>query len=548
MKSKLRLFFKEESGVAVIFLAISMVVLMGFTALAVDFGLVYYQRSQLQTALDSAALAAAQKLPDTAAARQTAIEYAKKNGVKVNSDDEIIVEFLDSDSIVRVTASQETKTSFAKVFNVDTIGSVATAAAQSKQINVGVQEFDYLIFSGSSNIPLKLVGKITIDGSVHTNNKYNIETGSGSVIKGEVSGVVPGSKLDTWNCTVGSQKPNANYIPMPDYSDVIYKYVPTYPAFASSDYFDYAQNILNNVRGVETPPQINSDSGTLTGPVYYKANNGTYKPNVWTNLTVANKVYIEGNATFNCKLVMNNSSDVLVVTGNLTVVNGFKCKGTIIVGGDFEINGPAPFEMDGDLYVGGKTNITNSMIFNGNLICKNDFSVNGEFKFNEDYTDDVPKRFLCGGAVLFGSGIKAGNVNLISNGTMTIDTNCSVKKGFLYSGNVLKSTAIFTGSAYIFAENDIEFKGRLDSTRTASEVAIYSINGNINNFSLESNNITGIVYAPNGQVNWGGPINLKGSIIAQSFSESNGQLNISPNPNGNPLATGSTVNRIVLVQ
>jgi hypothetical protein len=131
---------------------------------------------------------------------------------------------------------------------------------------------------------------------------------------------------------------------------------------------------------------------------------------------------------------------------------------------------------------------------------------------------------------------------------MTIDTICSVKKGFLYSGNVLKSTAIFTGSAYIFAENDIEFEGRLDSTRTASEVAIYSINGNINKFSLASNNVTGIVYAPNGQVNWGGPINLKGSIIAQSFSGSNGQLNISPNPNGNPLATGSSVNRIVLVQ
>ena len=120
MKSKLRLFFKEESGVAVIFLAISMVVLMGFTALAVDFGLVYYQRSQLQTALDSAALAAAQKLPDKQAAIQAAITYAKKNGVEVSSDDEIIVEFLNNDTIVKVTASQETKTSFARIFNVDT--------------------------------------------------------------------------------------------------------------------------------------------------------------------------------------------------------------------------------------------------------------------------------------------------------------------------------------------------------------------------------------------------------------------------------------------
>ena len=47
-----------------IFVAISMVVLMSFTALAVDYGMVYYHRSELQTALDSAALAAAQKLPD----------------------------------------------------------------------------------------------------------------------------------------------------------------------------------------------------------------------------------------------------------------------------------------------------------------------------------------------------------------------------------------------------------------------------------------------------------------------------------------------------
>jgi uncharacterized membrane protein len=50
---------RSERGQALILLAVSLVVLLGFTALAIDGSLLYSDRRQLQTAADAAALAGA---------------------------------------------------------------------------------------------------------------------------------------------------------------------------------------------------------------------------------------------------------------------------------------------------------------------------------------------------------------------------------------------------------------------------------------------------------------------------------------------------------
>lgn len=50
---------KEESGQSIVFVALMLVVLMGFGALAIDIGYMTYQKSSLQNAADSAALAGA---------------------------------------------------------------------------------------------------------------------------------------------------------------------------------------------------------------------------------------------------------------------------------------------------------------------------------------------------------------------------------------------------------------------------------------------------------------------------------------------------------
>lgn len=74
--------FGEEKGTALVLLALGMGVLMGFTALVTDLGLMYYNKIQVANAADAAALAGVQALPgDELKARNLAREYAEKNGV-----------------------------------------------------------------------------------------------------------------------------------------------------------------------------------------------------------------------------------------------------------------------------------------------------------------------------------------------------------------------------------------------------------------------------------------------------------------------------------
>lgn len=82
--------FKDESGQALVIVALSLVVLLGATALSVDLGMAYNAKAKLQAAADAAALAGAQDLPDAAAAILTAEEYAGLNGV-VDIEDVVAV-------------------------------------------------------------------------------------------------------------------------------------------------------------------------------------------------------------------------------------------------------------------------------------------------------------------------------------------------------------------------------------------------------------------------------------------------------------------------
>jgi len=68
-----------EDGAVIVFVALAMVALLGFGALVIDFGRARVVRSELQTAADSAALAAARALPDAAAAQAIAETYANLN-------------------------------------------------------------------------------------------------------------------------------------------------------------------------------------------------------------------------------------------------------------------------------------------------------------------------------------------------------------------------------------------------------------------------------------------------------------------------------------
>ena len=70
---------RAERGQILPIAALAMVALLGITAFAVDVGYAYYAKRQLQSAVDAAALAGAQDLPNATTAQATAISYAAAN-------------------------------------------------------------------------------------------------------------------------------------------------------------------------------------------------------------------------------------------------------------------------------------------------------------------------------------------------------------------------------------------------------------------------------------------------------------------------------------
>jgi Flp pilus assembly protein TadG len=72
----------DESGQALVLVAITMVVLLGFVGLAIDVGNAYFTQRELQKAADAAALAGALELPNAAAATAVAQQYGAAGGEK----------------------------------------------------------------------------------------------------------------------------------------------------------------------------------------------------------------------------------------------------------------------------------------------------------------------------------------------------------------------------------------------------------------------------------------------------------------------------------
>jgi hypothetical protein len=114
-----------------------MVVLMGMAAMVIDVGMGWYAKRQLQAAVDAAALAGAQDLPDPAMATASANTYFNKNGLKgvTNISTSITTKCVASApgcspaNAIVVSASATAPTFFARVFGIHswTVGAKATA-------------------------------------------------------------------------------------------------------------------------------------------------------------------------------------------------------------------------------------------------------------------------------------------------------------------------------------------------------------------------------------------------------------------------------------
>lgn len=138
---------REEKGTALILLALGMGVLMGFTALVTDLGLMYYNKIQVANAADAAALAGIQALPgDELKARNLAQEYAEKNGVT-----SISVEIAEDKKEIEVLAERTINLMLARVLGINNSTAKASSAASLEPLTgvkgivpLGVPEQEFI--------------------------------------------------------------------------------------------------------------------------------------------------------------------------------------------------------------------------------------------------------------------------------------------------------------------------------------------------------------------------------------------------------------------
>jgi Flp pilus assembly protein TadG len=122
---------RDESGLALVWMTLFLMVLLGFAAIAVDIGHGYLVAQRAQNAADAAALAGTIYLPaDLATAQSTAVTVASSNGF-TNGVNGVTVSSIQAKAVsqLRVTVKQNVPTWFARAlgFKTMTVSRSATA-------------------------------------------------------------------------------------------------------------------------------------------------------------------------------------------------------------------------------------------------------------------------------------------------------------------------------------------------------------------------------------------------------------------------------------
>ena len=122
---------QAERGQALIIFVLTAAVLFGFTAMAVDVGLILHQRRQLQNAADAAALAGAIELPQSPSlAYDKAQEWAENNGIDVAGGDQLDISVDPIDNSVTVRVEREEAFIFGRLLGLVSTDVHADATAR----------------------------------------------------------------------------------------------------------------------------------------------------------------------------------------------------------------------------------------------------------------------------------------------------------------------------------------------------------------------------------------------------------------------------------
>lgn len=579
---RLKRFMKAEEGAVMVIAAFGLVAFLSVVSLVTDMGLKYHQKSKLQSAMDSAALAAVRYMPDEAKAREIALEYVEKNGFSTES---VVVEFPTSE-IVRVSDSREGKTIFASLFDIDSVQIKANAAAKYVDKNMAV-DFDYLMFHGD-NVPFTLGGYYNIGGSIFGNGNVYADGGSGSTITGTVFSAQNAS-CNQYSVSVNGLKSNVSSQSMPDFDETIMSIAPT----ADESMFTKSYSRISSsglyINRYSSDTTLNSII-SINGSTYCAGNLATG----WSSelLTVYGDLYVEGDFSPQCPVYVTGS---VYCGGNLTTAwdKTLKVGKNLYVAGDTSLQGGASIygeyfytggsltrgstyslQCDCETYVGKEMTLSGPATFNGSVYCMGDFvkqgsvamSVNGNvyayetldlqsggtvingdiFVWGKSASSSETVTEICGPFTLNGDIYnRKGELKLSGQGEYLI-------KGVLYSGGSISTNQGSSGitlSGCMIAEDDISIGG---STHTYNEsgatLSIYSRSGDITLYSQQGGfDVWGMIYAPKGNVALAsGDFDIHGSVIGNTISCNPGGLSMSYNDRALPYS--KSVKTAVLIE
>lgn len=129
MSRFLKKFAGNEGGQSTVVLAISLTLILGCAALAVDLGADYLAKENVQDAADLAALSAARELPDQYDAMVTAIAVASENGV-LPENVTVTTPYQGDYSLLEVICTKTNEPWFSRVFGADPVTVTGRAVAK----------------------------------------------------------------------------------------------------------------------------------------------------------------------------------------------------------------------------------------------------------------------------------------------------------------------------------------------------------------------------------------------------------------------------------
>ncbi len=553
LRNRIKSFAKEENGAVMVIAALCLVAFLSIASLVTDMGLKYHQKSKLQSAMDSAALAAVCYMPDKQTAKAVALEYVEKNGFTTDS---VVVEF-PSDEIVRVSDSRKCETIFASLFDIDSVQINAKAAARYVNKNMAI-DFEYLMFHGD-NSQFNLNGHYNIDGSIFGNgNVY--ANGGGSTITGTIFSAQD-ADYNQYSVTVNQLKDYVKSQGMPDFDATIMAVAPVASEAMFQKYYAPVEKLNFYINRYAAGTTINS-SISINGNTYCAGTLSTsYSSDV---LIIYGDLYIEGDFNPLCPVYVKGN---MYCGGNLTTTwdKSFSVGGNLYVAGNTTLQGNTNIYgnyfytggkltrgssysllCDCETYVGGNVTLNGPATFNGPVYCRGVFdkqgsvsmSVNGKmyvydtlklqsggttvngdiYVWGNNATDESPATDIAGPFTLNGDLYNRKKELLLSGqGEYNI-------KGIIYSGGKLSTNQGSSGitlSGCMIAEDDIKIGG---STHTYNEaggtLSIYSRKGDITLYSQQGGfDLWGIIYAPKGNVALAsGDFDIHGSIIGDTIT------------------------------